>query len=375
MQQSDLLFPNQKPVPDILRTPETTHTPDIAEVREIYESDKRDSDALHMPDTTKTHEPDAADLPSPDMPERIHASNASERIFAAMKRLCEKAPRIHCLTNMVTMNDVANILLAIGGSAIMAQSNAEVEQITALCQATLINTGTPSDEKFFACCLAGAKANKLGHPVVLDPVGVGASIYRKENIGNLLLKIHPNLIRCNLEEALTLLALAGENLNENKADTDGCSECKDTPPKLILPETDEPLNAACELLHGGVESGADADISTRAKIAAQLAKTYQTTALISGSTDAVSNGYRTALITGGDKRITRITGSGCMLSAICAALLSTQKDSYQAALDASILWKQAAEYAGQKTDASSAGMGSFRQFLFDAATNLGCLKI
>lgn len=359
MQQSDLLFPNQKPVPDILRTPETTHTPDIAEVREIYESDKRDSDALHTPDTTKTHEPDAADLPSPDMPERIHASNASERIFAAMKRLCEKAPRIHCLTNMVTMNDVANILLAIGGSAIMAQYNAEVEQITALCQATLINTGTPSDEKFFACCLAGAKANELGHPVVLDPVGAGASIYRKENIGNLLLKIHPDLIRCNLEEALTLLALAGENLNEDKVNTDGCSECKDT----------------CELLHGGVESGADADISTRAKIAAQLAKAYQTTVLISGSTDAVSNGYRTALITGGDKRITRITGSGCMLSAICAALLSTQKDSYQAALDASILWKQAAEYAGQKTDASSAGMGSFRQFLFDAATNLGCLKI
>ncbi len=367
MQQSDLLFPDQKPIPDILRTPETTHTPDIAETREIYESDK-----VEAPHTSNT-----PSLPNSDTPERIHASNASERIFAAMKRLCERAPHIHCLTNAVTMSNVANILLAIGGSAIMAQCAAEVEEITALCQATLINTGTPSDEKFLAYCLAGAKANKLEHPVVLDPVGVGASIYRKENIGNLLSKIHPDLIRCNLEEAIMLLSLAGEIVNINQTKTNDCPECKDTLPAPVLPETG---GISCEIRHGefrhgGVESGADADVITRADIAARLAKTYRTIALISGGTDAISNGDRTALITGGDKRITRITGSGCMLSAICAALFCAGKDHYEAALDASILWKQAAEYAGQKTDAISAGMGSFHRFLFDAATNLGCLKI
>lgn len=370
MQQSDLLFPDQKPIPDTLRTPETTHTPDIAEVREIYESDNRDLDLLSM-DTTKAEGTDSADLPNFDIPERIHASNASERIFAAMKRLCEKAPRIHCLTNVVTMSNVANILLAIGGSAIMAQCTAEVEEITALCQATLINTGTPSDEKFLAYRLAGTKANELGHPVVLDPVGVGASIYRKENIGNLLLKIHPDLIRCNLEEAIMLLSLAGEIVKVDQTKTNDCPECEDTSAPILS----EAGGIACEIRHGGVESGADADILTRADIAAKLAKTYRTIALISGSTDAISNGERTALITGGDKRITRITGSGCMLSAICAALLCAGKDNYEAALDASILWKQAAEYAGQKTDAGTAGMGSFKQFLFDAATNLGCLKI
>lgn len=368
MQQSDLLFPDQKPIPDILRTPETTHTPDIAEVREIYESDKCSLEAPHTSDTLS--------LPNADTPERIHASNASERIFAAMKRLCERAPHIHCLTNAVTMSNVANILLAIGGSAIMAQCAAEVEEITALCQATLINTGTPSDEKFLAYRLAGAKANELGHPVVLDPVGVGASIYRKENIGNLLLKIHPDLIRCNLEEAIMLLSLAGEIVKINQTETNDCPQCKDTS-SAPVPETG---GTACEIRHGefrhgGVESGADADVITRADIATRLAKTYRTIALISGSTDAISNGDRTALITGGDKRITRITGSGCMLSAICAALLCAGKDNYEAALDASILWKQAAEYAGQKTDAGTAGMGSFKQFLFDAATNLGCLKI
>ncbi len=359
MQQSDLLFPDQKPIPDILRTPETTHTPDIAEVREIYESDKCSLEAPHTSDTLS--------LPNADTPERIHASNAPERIFAAMKRLCERAPHIHCLTNAVTMSNVANILLAIGGSAIMALCAAEVEEITALCQATLINTGTPSDKKFLAYCLAGAKANELGHPVVLDPVGVGASTYRKENIGNLLLKIHPDLIRCNLEEAIMLLSLAGEIVKINQTKTNDCPECKDTPSAL--------LSETGGIQHGGVESGADADVITRADIAARLAKTYRTIALISGSTDAISNGDRTALITGGDKRITRITGSGCMLSAICAALLCAGKDYYEAALDASILWKQAAEYAGQKTDAGTAGMGSFKQFLFDAATNLGCLKI
>ena len=129
---------------------------------------------------TDTQKTENATLPIPEtdnIPERIHASNAPERVFASMKRLCEKAPRIHCLTNAVTMNDVANILLAIGGSAIMAQAKEEAAQITALCEATLLNTGTPSDNKFISQLLAGEEANRLCHPLVLDPVGVGASTY------------------------------------------------------------------------------------------------------------------------------------------------------------------------------------------------------
>ena len=91
-------------------------------------------------------------------------------ILAAILR---KQPKIHCLTNPVTMNDVANILLAAGGSAVMAQDEQEAAEITTFCQGTLLNTGVPDEAKIRACILAGKRANQLGHPVVLDPVGVG----------------------------------------------------------------------------------------------------------------------------------------------------------------------------------------------------------
>ncbi len=294
-------------------------------------------------------------------PDTLRACDASARILAAQKELSEKAPRVHCLTNAVTMNDVANILLAIGGSAIMAQCGAEAAQITALCQATLLNTGTPSDEKFAACHLAGARANALGHPVVLDPVGVGASTYRQENIKKLLSKVHPELIRCNLEEALTLLALLEGTYETGKEDA----------PAPCVPAMKA---MSCEIRHGGVESGMCADNSTFADTAARLAMAYRTSVLISGSTDAISDGRHTALVTGGDARISRVTGGGCMLSAICAAFLAAGKNGYDAALDASIFWKRAAECAGEKTDADHAGMGSFRMHLFDAITNPDCNK-
>lgn len=275
----------------------------------------------------------------------ISASDAGNYIVTAQKKLYETAPRVHCLTNPVAMNDTANILLAVGGSAIMAECTAEAAEITAICHATLLNTGIPSDDKLAACILAGKRANELGHPVVLDPVGVGAGTYRQNNIRKLLLHVSPSLIRCNLEEALTLLSFA--------PDRDG-----------------SPGGAATrQIPHGGVESGMDADLDARADTAARLAGTYRTTVLLSGRADAVSDGSLTTLVTGGDARAARITGSGCMLSAICAALLPAAPNAYQAALYASVFWKQAAFTAGQKTDARAAGLGSFRMYLFDAATN------
>ena len=100
-------------------------------------------------------------------------------ILAAILR---KQPKIHCLTNPVTMNDVANILLAAGGSAVMAQDEQEAAEITTFCQGTLLNTGVPDEAKIRACILAGKRANQLGHPVVLDPVGVGGSSFRRREL-------------------------------------------------------------------------------------------------------------------------------------------------------------------------------------------------
>ena len=105
----------------------------------------------------------------------------------------KKQPKIHCLTNPVTMNDVANILLAAGGSAVMAQDEQEAAEITTFCHGTLLNTGVPNEAKIKACILAGKRANQLGHPVILDPVGAGGSSFRQRELQKLL--EHPRWCR------------------------------------------------------------------------------------------------------------------------------------------------------------------------------------
>lgn len=248
-----------------------------------------------------------------------------------IRTLHDQKPRVHCLTNPVTMQDVANILLAAGGSAIMAQNPEEVEDITAICQATLLNTGVPDEEKIHACILAGKKANELGHPVVLDPVGAGASVFRRTLLGELLENVDVSLIRCNQEEACTLLHLQ-----------------KSTG------------------LSGGVESAVTVEPREQEKIARKLAKAYGCTAFITGRVDVISDGEQTEVLSGGDDRIARITGSGCMLSALCALFCGADLTPYEAAWAAGIIWKESSREAGLRTDECRGGIGSFHVYLFDA---------
>ena len=147
-----------------------------------------------------------------------------------LSRIHQHSPKIHCITNPVTMQDVANLLLAAGGSAVMGQDEQEVIDITTFCQGTLLNTGVPDTAKINACILAGQTANQLGHPVVLDPVGIGASGFRKKELQRLLTAVHPDAIRCNQEEAVVLCSLVSE--------------------------------AAAPHLHGGVESALELEENT-----------------------------------------------------------------------------------------------------------------
>ena len=123
--------------------------------------------------------------------------------------------KVHCLTNPVSMQDMANLLLAAGGSAVMALDCEEVQEITELSQATLLNLGVPDRSRLEACILAGRRANEMGHPVVLDPVGAGASRFRREGIRQLLAQVRIDLIRCNQEEARAVLEVAGGKLLRN----------------------------------------------------------------------------------------------------------------------------------------------------------------
>ena len=95
-----------------------------------------------------------------------------------LKNVKEQVPLVHCITNYVTVNDCANILLACGGSPIMADDEQEVEEITTVCDGLTINIGTLNSRTVKSMILAGKRANQLGHPVLLDPVGVGASKLR-----------------------------------------------------------------------------------------------------------------------------------------------------------------------------------------------------
>ena len=258
-----------------------------------------------------------------------HVTNI-EVIFQNIRK---KAPKIHCLTNPVTMQDVANLLLAAGGSAVMGQDEKEAAEITSFCQGTLLNTGVPDDAKINACILAGKKANTLGHPVVLDPVGVGASAFRQNALKKLLRQVHPDLIRCNQEEAAVLCALFSDSTSPHS--------------------------------HGGVESAlhlTGADVCSRAK---QTAKLFRTTVLITGTQDVVSDGEKTRILTGGDSRICRITGGGCMLSALCGLFLCAADTPFDAAYAAGTLWREVAYCAGQRADAAHGGIGTFHTQLFD----------
>lgn len=256
-------------------------------------------------------------------------SNIEEISF----RIHQNAPKIHCLTNPVTMQDVANILLAAGGSAVMGQDEQEVEEITSFCHGTLLNTGVPDIAKMHACLLAGRKANELDHPVVLDPVGAGASTFRRKELQKLLQAVHLTAVRCNQEEAVVL-----------------CS---------LLSDTDIPEQ------HGGVESSLQMTEHDVCQTALHAASLLNCTILITGREDVVSDGRQTQILSGGDSRIRQITGGGCMLSAICALFLCTGTPAFDAVCAAGALWRETALEAGRRTDAEKSGIGSFHVHLFD----------
>ena len=145
--------------------------------------------------------------------------------------------------------------------------------------------------------------------------------------------MHPDLIRCNQEEAAVLCALFSDSVTPGS--------------------------------HGGVESALHLTESDVCPTAKQTANLFQTTVLITGAMDVVSDGENTQFLTGGDSRICRITGGGCMLSALCTLFLCTADSPFDAACAAGTLWREVAYCAGQRTDAVHGGIGTFHTQLFD----------
>lgn len=245
---------------------------------------------------------------------------------AALDQIRASKPLVHNLTNFVVMNDTANILLHIGASPVMAHAPEEVEELAAVANALVLNIGTLSLDWVDSMISAGTAANASGVPVVLDPVGAGATRLRTDSSLRILEQIKVDLLRGNAAE---ISILAGMEAQVKGVEADG---------------TSAPLS----------------------QIAQRAAQVFGLTAAVTGVQDAVSDGERTVLINNGHPFMGELTGTGCMATALCGAFLAVSGDPLVAALGALAGFGLAGERAARQASAP----GSFRVLLFDEVYRL-----
>lgn len=255
----------------------------------------------------------------------------------ALDNVRATAPLIHNITNYVTVNDCANALLAIGASPIMSDEPEDVRDITSICGGLTLNIGTLNERSIAGMFAAGERAAELGHAIVLDPVGAGASSLRTRTAGELLDKLPVGIIRGNMSEAK---ALAG-----GASTTRGVDVCPD-------------------------DAVTEANVAASAAFARSLAGRTGAVVAITGAIDIVADARRAVAIRNGSPLQGRITGAGCMLSCLCAAFAVANPDDLFSATVAAVC---AMGLAGQVAEArmgTADGNGSFRTYLLDALYTL-----
>lgn len=255
-----------------------------------------------------------------------------QTISTLLNQVRQQIPLVHQITNYVTVNDCANITLALGGSPVMADDLAEVADMVNLASALVLNIGTLNNRTIDSMIRAGQKANKQGIPVVFDPVGVGATQFRINTAQKIIQQVQLAVIRGNLSEIKTLAGL----------------------------ETQARGVDAVEVI------GNDAE-----ELASKLARQFSTVIAITGATDIVSDGVRNCRITNGHPMLTRVTGTGCMTTALIGTYAGVTQDAYHAAM-AGILTMG---IAGEKAYTVAQTPGSFRIGIFDAIASLSTLDL
>ncbi len=246
-------------------------------------------------------------------------------IISQLEAIKEAKPLVHHITNYVTVNDCANACLAIGASPIMADEATEVCDITAIASSLVINIGTLNERTVASMLKAGMKANECGIPVVLDPVGAGASGFRNETAAKLLENIRFTVIRGNLSEI--------RYLTENCANTKG------------VDVSDKDMG----------QSSVD--------IAMRCAKKYGCIAAITGKTDVISDGQKVLCIDNGHEALSSVTGTGCMCTTLIGVFCGANSDPFVSAAGGILSMGIAGELAFER--AGSLGFGSFRIALMD----------
>lgn len=249
-----------------------------------------------------------------------------------------KRPLVHSITNYVTVNDCANILLACGASPIMADDEKEVEEITSICNALVINIGTLNEKTIKAMLKAGKKANELSRIVVLDPVGAGASSLRTATTFELLDKIKFSVIRGNISEIKTVSLGSGTTKGVDADVSDAVTE---------------------ENLDEAIAFAKTLSSKTGAVIA------------ITGAIDLVADSNKAYIIRNGHPLMARITGSGCMLSTVVAAYCSANPEHLLEATAAAVsAMGLCGELASKKLVLNDGGTSTYRTYLIDCMSEM-----
>jgi hydroxyethylthiazole kinase len=249
------------------------------------------------------------------------------RAAAILTRVREQKPLVHHITNMVVMNDTANATIQLGGLPVMAHAVREMAEMSSAAGALILNIGTLTPDQIDAMLLAGKQANQQGTPIILDPVGAGATTLRTEAAHTLLRNLSIQIIRGNAGEIGAVSGMGGTMR--------------------------------------GVESiGSDASADEMAR---HTARTHNAIVAITGKRDIVSDGTRTLGVDNGHRWLTTLTGTGCMATTAIATFAAVARDDYLAAAASALAaYGLAAELAADH----ARGPGTFRAAFLDALYHL-----
>lgn len=257
-------------------------------------------------------------------------SRMTETMAEILGRVRAKSPLVHNITNYVTVNDCANAILAVGASPIMADDLGEAAEITAISSALVLNIGTLNRRTVETMLAAGKKAGELSIPVVLDPVGAGASGLRNRTAEEILQRVSVTILRGNISEISFLAGAGASTKGVDASESDGANDA--------------------------------------VSVARAAAKRYQCVAVVTGAVDVISDGTETVKIRNGHPMLSRVTGTGCMLSALTGACAGVGRDAFPAAAAAVAAMGIAGELAFQL--AGSRGTGSFHIAVIDALSRI-----
>ncbi|WII37188.1 hydroxyethylthiazole kinase [Paenibacillus thiaminolyticus] len=251
------------------------------------------------------------------------------QVSALIDKLREARPLVHNMTNVVVTNFTANGLLALGASPVMAYAREEVADMASIAGALVLNLGTLSEDTIESMIVAGQSANAHGVPVLLDPVGAGATRYRTVSALRVLREVQVSLVRGNASELANLI---GEQ-------------------RVIK----------------GVDAGDSAE-DERVELAVRAARSLQTVVAITGPEDVITDGQAGYIVKGGHPLLAQVTGAGCLLTSVLGSFAAVERDVLLAGAAGLAFYAAAAYDAAARTEED--GPGSFQIALLDELSRL-----